>query len=173
VIDMQRRIFGMTEKHSVPSRPIMVPSPDWTFEPQDGAAALIVVDGERFLMQRRDEIPGILYPGYWGCFGGTCEIGETGDQTIRRELLEELGLSCDQFRYFTSITYDGRFCGKSEVIRQYFEITLTSQQCGGLVQNEGAGMLSMTSAEIFKEPRVVHFDLWAIWLYSYFKGRCF
>ena len=41
--------------------------------PKDAVAALIVLDDGRYLMQQRDDIPGIFYPGYWGLFGGAIE----------------------------------------------------------------------------------------------------
>lgn len=49
-------------------------------------------EGEpQFLMQLRDDIAGIAYPGHWGFFGGHLEPGESADEAIRRELLEEIG----------------------------------------------------------------------------------
>ncbi len=34
--------------------------------PGDAVAALIVLDDGRYLMQLRDQKPGIFYPGHWG-----------------------------------------------------------------------------------------------------------
>lgn len=48
-------------------------------------------DPPRFLMQLRDDLPDILYPGHWGLFGGHLEPGETPEAGLRRELDEELG----------------------------------------------------------------------------------
>ncbi len=31
-----------------------------------------------------------FYPGYWGCFGGHIEDGETPEEALKRELVEEL-----------------------------------------------------------------------------------
>jgi 8-oxo-dGTP pyrophosphatase MutT (NUDIX family) len=44
----------------------------------------------RFLLQHRDNIPGIFHPGHWGLFGGSIDIGETPKQCLVRELVEEL-----------------------------------------------------------------------------------
>jgi 8-oxo-dGTP diphosphatase len=53
------------------------------------ALAMLQRDG-RWLMQLRDEIPTIVAPGCWGLFGGHLDPGETPEQALRRELLEEI-----------------------------------------------------------------------------------
>jgi 8-oxo-dGTP pyrophosphatase MutT (NUDIX family) len=53
------------------------------------ALAMLHRDG-RWLMQLRDDIPGIIAPGCWGLFGGHLDAGETPEQAVRRELLEEI-----------------------------------------------------------------------------------
>ncbi|MEX0588886.1 MAG: NUDIX hydrolase [Cyanobium sp.] len=53
------------------------------------ALAMLQREG-RWLMQLRDEIPSIVAPGCWGLFGGHLEPGETPEQALRRELMEEI-----------------------------------------------------------------------------------
>lgn len=53
------------------------------------ALAMLQRNG-RWLMQLRDELPSIVAPGCWGLFGGHLEPGETPEQGLRRELLEEI-----------------------------------------------------------------------------------
>lgn len=51
---------------------------------------LIAPDG-RFLLTSRP--PGKVYEGYWEFPGGKLEAGETVAQALRRELMEEIGVS--------------------------------------------------------------------------------
>jgi ADP-ribose pyrophosphatase YjhB (NUDIX family) len=44
------------------------------------------------LLQQRDDKPGLRHAGQWTLFGGSVEDGETFDEAIRRELIEELAL---------------------------------------------------------------------------------
>ena len=65
---------------------------DEPLPPADSSAAIIVLEDGRYLMQARDDKPGILYPGHWGLFGGALNAGEDSMTGLRRELEEELGL---------------------------------------------------------------------------------
>jgi 8-oxo-dGTP pyrophosphatase MutT (NUDIX family) len=53
---------------------------------------LIVTEDNRLLLHHRDDKPGILHPGCWAGFGGAVEEGESIDEALRREVLEEIGL---------------------------------------------------------------------------------
>lgn len=58
------------------------------------AVALAVLERQgRWLIQLRDDRATIVAPGRWGLFGGHMEPGETPEQSIRRELIEEIGYS--------------------------------------------------------------------------------
>ncbi len=50
----------------------------------------ILYQRDQFLLQLRDDIPNIAYPGHWGLFGGHIELNESPEIAIMRELQEEI-----------------------------------------------------------------------------------
>jgi 8-oxo-dGTP diphosphatase len=58
-------------------------------QPNPVAICLLYREG-KLLMQLRDNIPTILYPGLWGLFGGHIEAGETPEVAVVREIAEEI-----------------------------------------------------------------------------------
>lgn len=63
-------------------------------------AVAILHQEDRFLMQLRENIPNIVYPGYWGFFGGHIEPGESPEIAVERELLEEIGYTPPRLQNF-------------------------------------------------------------------------
>ena len=53
------------------------------------ALAMLQRDGQ-WLLQLRDDIDTIIYPGHWGLFGGHLDPGETATEAVMRELQEEI-----------------------------------------------------------------------------------
>jgi 8-oxo-dGTP pyrophosphatase MutT (NUDIX family) len=132
--------------------------------PANAAAAIILVDGSQYLMQLRDQMPNIFYPGHWGLFGGALEPGEDAEAALRRELMEELTLPTSGFRYVTKFTFDyGRF---GLVDRAYYEVRIPSSSVDGLTLREGAGMRAFAAAELLRLPRLVPYDSFAVWLHA-------
>ena len=63
-------------------------------------ACAILIDLEgRFLLQRRDDVPNILYPGKIGLFGGHREGEETFLGCVVREVFEETGYLAPRERF--------------------------------------------------------------------------
>ncbi|SEW40607.1 8-oxo-dGTP diphosphatase [Cognatiyoonia koreensis] len=60
-----------------------------------GAKVALFV-GDRLLITLRDDKPDIPYPGLWDFPGGGREPGETPEQTVLREVREEVGLVVPQ-----------------------------------------------------------------------------
>jgi 8-oxo-dGTP pyrophosphatase MutT (NUDIX family) len=134
--------------------------------PSDAAVALITVDKGNYLMQLRDQKPGIFYPGHWGLFGGAVDPGESPEGTLRRELEEELGLQLQQMRYFTEFVFDFSFGGLGRFARKFYEVQIDYAAIGKLVLGEGAAMQVFSAREILTGLRVVPFDSFALWLHA-------
>lgn len=60
-----------------------------------GAKAAVFL-GDRLLCLLRDNKPGIGFPAHWDFPGGGREPGETGFETLAREIREEVGLDAYQ-----------------------------------------------------------------------------
>ncbi|MFM2304558.1 MAG: hypothetical protein RLZZ135_1970 [Cyanobacteriota bacterium] len=85
--------------------------------PIEVALAILPSDG-KFLMQLRDNIPTILYPGLWGLFGGHIEAGETPEIAVEREVMEEIGYQVTNLQKFGCY-------GDDRVTRHVFYAPLT------------------------------------------------
>ena len=53
-----------------------------------------------WLVQLKDDIAGIIDPGCWVPFGGHLDPGETPEQALRRELLEEINWQVGPLRFW-------------------------------------------------------------------------
>jgi 8-oxo-dGTP diphosphatase len=73
----------------------------------------------RLLLQLRDNVPHIVYPGHWALFGGHLEPGESADVAVQRELLEEIGYLPPDIIYFRSYTDDPK------VVRHVYQAALS------------------------------------------------
>lgn len=64
----------------------------------DPAVIVVVSDGERVLLGRQAAWP----PGRYSALAGFVEVGESLEDAVAREVLEETGIRCEQPRYFAS-----------------------------------------------------------------------
>jgi len=107
---------------------------------QAAVAIAILYRQDKFLLQLRDNIPGIVYPGHWGLFGGHIEPGETPDVAVKRELLEEISYSPPILFKFGCYT-------DAKVVRHVFHAPLPVE-LNQLLLNEGWDMNLLTPEEI-------------------------
>jgi 8-oxo-dGTP pyrophosphatase MutT (NUDIX family) len=132
--------------------------------PAGAAAAVIVLDDARYLLQLRDQKPGIFYPGHWGLFGGAIDPGETPEAALRRELREEIGLDIDDPRPLTEFTFT--FGRHGRIYRYFFVISIDAGTVPKLNLREGRAMQAFTASDILTRARVVPYDSFAIWLHA-------
>lgn len=81
-------------------------------------AIAILQRGDYFLLQLRDDIPQIVYPGYWAMFGGHLEAAETPERALIREIAEEIGYTVPWSVRFRSYPCE-------RVVRHVFIVPLT------------------------------------------------
>ena len=103
------------------------------------AIAILYREGN-FLLQLRDNIPGIAHPGKWAFFGGHIEPGETPEAAVKRELAEEIG-------YAPSTVSEFGVYPDTNVVRHVFSAPLTVE-LKDLILGEGWDMGLLTPAEI-------------------------
>ncbi|MFC3229579.1 NUDIX domain-containing protein [Marinibaculum pumilum] len=133
--------------------------------PRPAVAALVRLADGRYLLQLRDDIPGIWYPDHWGLFGGAIEAGETPEQALVREVREELGVEPLSHGYFMRLTFDFAFAGLETMPRDYFEVTLPTTDPSELVLGEGRAVAAHTPQAILQDLRVVPYDAFALFLH--------
>ena len=68
------------------------------FPRTDPVVIMLPIKGERCVLGRSPRFP----PTMWSCLAGFCEPGESIEEAVRREVAEEVGVTCTQVKYFAS-----------------------------------------------------------------------
>ncbi len=68
------------------------------FPRTDPVVIMLPVAGDRCVLGRSPRFPQTM----WSCLAGFCEPGESIEEAVRREVAEEVGLTCAQVKYFAS-----------------------------------------------------------------------
>jgi len=104
-------------------RPVILP----------GCIAFIENEKGEFLMQQRK------YPyGKWGLPGGLMELGESTEETVRREVMEETGLTLGELTLFGVYSGEKYFCTAQNGDQFYVVTTVyrTREYSGTLCIND-------------------------------------
>ena len=129
------------------------------------AAALLVCDG-RYLMQLRDDKPGLLLPGHWALFGGSLDRGEDAAAAMRRELVEELELQAREVTLFTEMTIVLPLDPPRLDRMSFFVVPIDSGDLAAMVQHEGEGKRLFTATALARETRVAPWDLAVVLMHA-------
>lgn len=113
-----------------------------TASPISAAMAILYREG-KFLMQLRDNIPSIVYPGVWGLFGGHLESGEEPKAALKRELIEEINYVAENLVEF-------RCYQDSKAIRHIFYAPLLVD-LDALELNEGWDLDLVSPEDIYRD----------------------
>ena len=90
---------GSPVKHSEKERAMVCPACGKAFYPRINPAVIVAVKNGDELLLTKYANP--RYP-YYAMLSGFAEIGETFEETVRREVMEEVGLEVTNIRYFKS-----------------------------------------------------------------------
>jgi len=64
------------------------------------AAIILENDSGEFLLALRDNKSWIPFPNHWDLIGGHVEEGETPEEAVKREYMEELGLELKEYEFY-------------------------------------------------------------------------
>ena len=128
-------------------------------------AAIIISEERHYLLQQRDNQPGIWYPGFWGLFGGAIDPGETPQTALRRELFEELHFIPQTLKYFTQIGFDLRGFNAGIRLRYFYEVSIEEKTIPSLQLNEGKAMKLFTRGELLQLSALTPYDSIALRLH--------
>ena len=131
----------------------------------DAVAALLVLDDGRYVMQLRDALPHIFYPGHWGCFGGAVGPGEAPLAALERELEEELEYTPGAAVEFTRFDFDFSRIGQSKVYRIFYEVQVPDAALQRFVLHEGAAFEAIAGRDLLTRRKVTPYDAFAVWMH--------
>lgn len=131
----------------------------------DAVAAILVTPDQQFLLQHRDDIPHIWYPGALALFGGGIDPGETELEALYRELREEIGFAAREARMFTRVRFDFEFAGGERYWRTFFEVPITEADVATMRLAEGQGMRLVPGDEALRLAPMTGYDNFALYLY--------
>lgn len=81
---------------------------------RQAACAILFSACGQLILQQRDDVPGIIYPGLVSLFGGHLEPGEAPHQCVQRELEEEIGVRLPLAALEPFFAFRTRFAEPSE-----------------------------------------------------------
>ena len=123
------------------------------------------LDG-KYLLQLRDDKLGLPLRNHWALFGGKVEEGENDFQAIKREMIEELRFTSDDYEWFHEAIYALPALPKKIVKKIYWILPITLSQFANMQLCEGADKKLFKIQEIFLIEKISPWDLSAILLHA-------
>jgi len=138
---------------------------------QNASAAIIVNNENKYLVQLRDNVEKIFYPNHWGLFGGASEKNEDPLTTVSREILEEISIKINDFKYFTKIKFDLDFIKQGQIERTYYTAEISIEEENIIQLNEGKEYKFISQEDLLSLTNLVPYDAYVLWLYFNYLSR--
>lgn len=129
------------------------------------SAVIYTADG-RYLMQLRDDKPGLPLRDHWAFFGGEVDSGEAPSHAVLREVEEELTYRPSNCCWFHEAVYVLPRHHKRIVRKAYYAIQIAPKEVALMVQREGADLRLMSVPEILALQRVAPWDVSVVLLHA-------
>jgi 8-oxo-dGTP pyrophosphatase MutT (NUDIX family) len=131
------------------------------------AAAVLWTSDGRYLMQRRDDKPGLVLRDHWAAFGGSVDPGESGEAALRRELVEELEFTAREVALVTELTIRLPLAAGPRWDRMsFYAAPVTPADVDAMVLHEGQEKRLFALDALLAEPKVAPWDLAAILIHA-------
>ena len=129
------------------------------------SAVLHTKDGQ-YLLQLRDDKPGLPLRDHWAFFGGEVEPGEAADDAVIREVEEELRYSPNNCSWFHEAIYVLPLHHRNVVRKAYYLIQIEREEIESMVLCEGTDLKLMSVTEILALERVAPWDIAVVLLHA-------
>ncbi len=104
-----------------------------------GVSAIPINSEGKILLQQRDDRPDLSFPGCWTTFGGKVEDGETPNEAMRRELLEEIELELP-LKLWKVEDYPMERNGQKIVVESFIYVGRIDRAASEIMLNEGQAL---------------------------------
>jgi 8-oxo-dGTP diphosphatase len=98
--------------------------------------AILVNQRGEILLQQRDDKPDLPFAGCWTTFGGRVEPGETPDEAMQRELLEEIELA-PALRLWKVYDKPSTRAPEHITVEQYLYVGRLDREAADIIRHEG------------------------------------
>ena len=137
------------------------------------AVCAIIINNNKILLQKRDNIKKIFFPNHYGLFGGAIEKGEKKKTALKRELHEEIGIKfkLNRFKLFNEMKLDFRPIKYKKFIRSFYLLRLDNTEKNTIKLGEGSEMKWFNPLYAYNNLKITPYDAYVIWLYLYKKNK--
>ena len=128
----------------------------------DSVGVIIRTEDNKYLLQHRENLPGLYFPGFWGLFGGGVKRDEDPKQAAERELYEELGVRISSFELVMRFDFDFLPMGRKKIGRWFYSTQMSNLDVQSIRLTEGVDIRAFSAAHAL-QLQMVYFDAFAIW----------